>query len=60
MRMNLVKVFSVTKAKEREDLGDRITQWLRDHPDIELHDTVVRLSSDSRFHCLSIVLFASL
>ena len=28
-----VKVFSATKAKERELLGELITDWIRSHPD---------------------------
>ena len=58
-RFNLVKVFSATKASDREVLGDRVTRWLNDHPAVEVLDTVVQLTSDSSFHCLSIVLFAS-
>jgi len=51
-----VKVFSATKARERSDLGDRITQWIGEHhPDIT--DTIVKQSSDREFHCLSIIVF---
>jgi hypothetical protein len=52
-----VKVFSATKAKEREELGDNVTRWLRSNADLEIVDRVVRQSSDSEFHCLTIVLF---
>jgi hypothetical protein len=52
-----VKVFSATKAKEREELGETITRWLRSNADLEIVDRVVNQSSDSEFHCLSIVLF---
>jgi hypothetical protein len=52
-----VKVFSATKAKEREELGDTVTRWLRANPDLEIVDRVVSQSSDDEFHCLSIVLF---
>lgn len=52
-----IKVFSTTLARERENLGETVTRWLRDHPEIELVDQVVRQSSDRQFHCLSIVLF---
>ena len=52
-----VKVFSATKAKEREELGDSITRWLRSNADLEIVDRVVSQSSDSEFHCLTIVLF---
>ena len=52
-----VKVFSATKAKEREDLGDHVTRWLRSNADLEVLDRVVTQSSDDEFHCLTIVLF---
>jgi hypothetical protein len=52
-----VKVFSATKAKERELLGEVITDWIRNHPDCELVDKIVTQSSDSEFHCLTITLF---
>ena len=52
-----VKVFSATKAREREDLGENITRWLKANADLEVVDTVVRQSSDSEFHCYSVTLF---
>lgn len=52
-----VKVFSATKMREREELGDTITNWIKLHPNIEIVDYVVEQSSDSEFHCLSIVIF---
>jgi hypothetical protein len=52
-----VKVFSATKAKEREELGEVITRWLKANPGFEVVDTVINQSSDNEFHCLSIVLF---
>jgi len=52
-----VKVFSATKAKEREDLGEQITAWIRDNPGKIIKDTVVKQSSDNEFHCLSIIVF---
>ncbi len=52
-----VKVFSATKAKEREELGEVITNWLRQNPDIKIIDKVVTQSSDREFHCLTITLF---
>jgi hypothetical protein len=52
-----VKVFSATKAKERELLGESITDWIRTHPDHEIVDKIVTQSSDSEFHCLTITLF---
>jgi hypothetical protein len=53
-----VKVFSATKHKDRDELGEKITRWLSDRLDsIEIVDTVIRQSSDSEYHCLSITIF---
>jgi len=52
-----VKVFSATKAKERESLGEEVTRWLRSNPSCEVVDKIVTQSSDSEFHCLTITLF---
>jgi hypothetical protein len=52
-----VKVFSATKARDREELGETITRWLRANADLEVVDKVVSQSSDDEFHCLSFVLF---
>lgn len=52
-----VKVFTATKAREREELGETITNWLGDHPEIHVVDKVVTQSSDNEFHCLTITLF---
>ena len=57
MNFTGVKVFSATKAKEREELGEAVTRWLRSNADLEVVDRVVSQSSDDEFHCLSIVLF---
>lgn len=57
MTFHGAKVFSATKAREREELGETVTQWLRQHPEIEVTDKIVTQSSDSEFHCLTITLF---
>lgn len=57
MAFNGVKVFSATKAREREDLGDNVTRWLRANPNVRVVDKVVTQSSDREFHCLTITLF---
>jgi hypothetical protein len=54
---NMVKVFSATRAKEREQLGEKITGWLQQNPGVEVVDKVVTQSSDNEFHCLTITLF---
>jgi folate-dependent tRNA-U54 methylase TrmFO/GidA len=56
-RFTGVKVFSTTLARDRDQLSDRITGWLRDHPEIEVVDKVVTQSSDKEFHCLSLTFF---
>lgn len=52
-----VKVFSATKALERDALGEKITAWLDRHEEYTVVDTVIRQSSDNEFHCLSITIF---
>ena len=52
-----VKVFSTTLARDRDALSERITNWIRENPQFEIVDQVVRQSSDKEFHCLSILLF---
>lgn len=52
-----VKVFSATMAQERDQLGEKITQWLSAHPGVEIVDKIVTQSSDEAFHCLAITLF---
>lgn len=52
-----VKVFSVTKFRERLALGDQITEWLARNPQYCILDRIVTQSSDAEFHCLSITLF---
>jgi hypothetical protein len=56
---DMVRVFSATKARDRESLGEKITGWLRrsSNSNLEVVDKVLHLTSDSEFHCLSIVLF---
>ena len=57
MQFDGVKVFCRTKAREREALGEVITAWLRENKNIEVVDKVVTQSSDSEYHCLSIIFF---
>lgn len=50
------KVFSATKVREREHLGERVSDWLAQQKDIEIIKQHVVQSSDREFHCLSIVI----
>lgn len=52
-----VKVFTATKAKDREELGDAITRWLAENPNLIPVDREVTQSSDREFHCLTITIF---
>jgi hypothetical protein len=52
-----VKVFTTTLARDREAMGDHISRWLTDNPDLEVVDKLVTQSSDREFHCLSITFF---
>jgi hypothetical protein len=53
-----VKVFSATKHKEREELGELITRWLEAKAGkIKVVDKVVTQSSDNEYHCVTVVIF---
>ena len=52
-----VKVFSATKAREREELGEQITRWIGANPSARIIDKIVTQSSDREFHCLTITIF---
>jgi hypothetical protein len=52
-----MKVFSTTLARDREVMGDTVSRWLADHPELEAIGHDVRQSSDRQFHCLSIIVY---
>ncbi len=54
-----VKVFSATMAQDRDQLGEKVTAWLRANPQNKIVDTVVTQSSDEAFHCVAITVFFS-
>lgn len=54
---NGVKVFSATMFAARACLGEAVTQWLAERPDLDVIDLVVTQSSDSAFHCITISVF---
>jgi hypothetical protein len=51
------KVFTATKARDRDGLGEVLTRWIQDNPKARIIDKVVTQSSDREFHCLSITIF---
>ena len=59
MEWDRIKVFSATKARDRQQLGETITEWISQNKPCII-DAVVRQSSDNEFHCLSITLFYTL
>jgi hypothetical protein len=54
---NGVKVFSATMAQDRDQLGEKVSAWIAEHPQCKIVDRVVTQSSDEAFHCLAITLF---
>ena len=52
-----IKVFSTTLARDREQMGETVTKWLKDNQNVEIVDKIVTQSSDKEFHCLTITLF---
>ena len=55
--MDGAQVFSATKARDRDELGEKVTHWLRSNTDKAITDYKVTQSSDREFHCLSLILF---
>jgi hypothetical protein len=51
------KVFTATKARDRDELGEVLTRWIQANPKAQIIDKVVTQSSDREFHCLSITVF---
>ena len=54
---SVVHVVSASRAEEREKLGERLTDWLAEHPQLEVVEFVVLQTSDASRHCHSIFAF---
>jgi len=53
-----VQVFSATKFMDRDALGEKVSAWLSTHgKELEVVDTAVLQSSDSSYHCITIIVF---
>ena len=52
-----LKVFSATKSRDRERLGETITDWIQHHPEFKVFERIVTQSSDMQFHCIAITVF---
>lgn len=57
VKFNGVKVFSATMVADRDQLGEKVTNWISAHPDRHVTDLVVTQSSDEAFHCIAITVF---
>jgi hypothetical protein len=58
MHFDGVKVFSATKARDRDDLSGRITDWISNNKaKINIVDKVVTQSSDNEYHCYTLAIF---
>jgi hypothetical protein len=57
--MMAVKVFSATKARDREALGEKITEFMRAAiaAGATCVDKQVLQSSDAEYHCMSVVVW---
>ena len=53
----ICKTFVATRSTERAALGETITAWLAERPQLEVVERVVLQSSDAVVHCLSVVMF---
>ncbi len=54
---NAIKIFSVVHARDRELLGERITEWIAAHPTLAPMGFDMSQSSDREHHCLTITLY---
>ena len=54
---SIVKTFVATRHEARERLGETLTEWLAQHPQLIVVAQQVLQSSDSTHHCTTIVLF---
>ena len=50
-------IFSETKARLRDKLGETVTSWMNKNRHLSVVDRIITQSSDSEFHCVTITLF---
>lgn len=55
MKFPVVKTFSATQSRDRDRLGDEVTEWLRENENVVVEEIRTHQSSDQSFHCLSVV-----
>jgi len=54
---NGVKIFSATMFADREQLGEKVTDWIAHNSQPEVTEIVVTQSSDASFHCIALTVF---
>jgi hypothetical protein len=54
---NGVKVFSATMVADRDQLGEKVTDWIAKNSHKKVTDIVITQSSDEAFHCIAITVF---
>ncbi len=57
LKFNGVKVFSATMVADREQLGEKVTDWMARNQSKKVTDIVITQSSDEAFHCIAITVF---
>jgi hypothetical protein len=57
VKFNGVKVFSATMVADRDQLGEKVSAWMSNHPQFKVTDIIVTQSSDEAFHCIAITVF---
>ena len=57
VKFNGVKVFSATMVTDRDQLGEKVTNWINSNTEKKVTDLVVTQSSDEAFHCIAITVF---
>ncbi len=57
VKFNGVKVFSATMIADRDQLGEKVSDWMQRNSQIKVTDIVVTQSSDAAFHCIAITVF---
>jgi len=57
VKFNGVKVFSATMVADRDQLGEKVSEWMHRNAQLKVTDIVVTQSSDEAFHCIAITVF---
>ncbi len=57
VKFNGVKVFSATMVADRDQLGEKVSDWMQRNTQLKVTDIVVTQSSDEAFHCIAITVF---